>query len=239
MKKNHLSIIIPCYNECNRLPQYLDTLMITFQKKSNVDFIIVDDGSPKKEFLKLKENIEHHLSNPKIQLLRYELNLGKGGAIQFGLQVAKGNYVGFVDADGATPAYELQRIWDHIDTHKDIDLIVGSRIPMLGRSVKKSFYRHIANRVFSYYFHKIFKIQMYDPQCGCKIFKKSLYETMREKITDLRWLWDTQLIVLSYRNQKKIFEFPIDWNEIPDSKFNFLKDSWVVLYSAWKYRNII
>ncbi|TGL08542.1 glycosyltransferase [Leptospira bouyouniensis] len=238
MKKNHLSIVIPSYCEFDRLPKYLDTLVKTFQGNSNVDFIIVDDGSPKREFIKLKQNIQSHLSNPKIQLLHYESNIGKGGAIQFGLDVAKGNFVGFVDADGATPAYEVERLWNAIDTNKKIDLIAGSRIPMMGRNVKKSFYRHIANRLFSYYFNKIFDVPMYDPQCGCKIFKKSAYTKIKHKLTDLRWLWDTQLLVIFYRNQFTISEFPIDWNEIANSKFNFLKDSWIVLYSAWKYRNI-
>ncbi|TGL71505.1 glycosyltransferase [Leptospira levettii] len=238
MKNNHLSIVIPCYRELNRLPNYIESLISHFQFHTNIDFIIVDDGSPKNEFHQLKEKLELSISNSKLQLFHYEINLGKGGAISYGIAKSKGNYLGFIDADGATPAYEVERIWNYVNNNQELDLVIGSRIPMFGRKVSKSFYRHIANRMFSYYFNQIFKIQIYDPQCGCKIFKKSNYEIIKSKITDLRWLWDTQLTVLFYRNQFKISEFPIDWNQIPESKFSFFKDSLAVLYSVWKYRNI-
>ncbi|XDD45919.1 glycosyltransferase [Leptospira sp. WS39.C2] len=238
MKKKNLSIVIPCYRESKRLPTYLNSLVEMFQGNPNVNFIIIDDGSPHKEFSKLKQKIQNILSNPQFTLFHYEKNIGKGHAIQYGLEKTEGNYLGFIDADGATPAYEVKRMWDHINIHNEIDLIVGSRIPMHGKTVKKSFHRHIANRIFSFYFHKIFEIQIYDPQCGCKIFKRSSYDKIKGKITDLRWLWDTQLLILFHRNHQTIVEFPIDWNEIPNSKFSFFKDSFSVLLSIWKYRKL-
>lgn len=238
MAKNHLSLVIPCYRESERLPKFLESLLKTFKGSKSVDFLVVDDGTPLAEFEILKQKINHLLSNPQIQLLRYETNVGKGGAIQFGLKVAKGNYFGFVDADGATPAEEVFRTWNHINLHPEIDLLAGSRIIMMGRNVKKSFYRHVTNRIFSFYFSFIFRIQMYDPQCGCKIFKKSAYLQVIHKISDLRWLWDTQLLVLLIRNGFKIVEIPLDWQDIPGSKFSFLKDSFLVVFSVWKYRNI-
>lgn len=238
MVKNHLSLVIPCYRESERLPKFLESLLKTFKGSKSVDFLVVDDGSPLAEFEILKQKINHLLSNPQIQLLRYETNLGKGGAIQFGLNIAKGNYYGFVDADGATPAEEVFRTWKHINLHPEIDLLAGSRIIMMGRNVKKSFYRHLTNRIFSFYFTLVFRIQMYDPQCGCKIFKKSAYKQTIHKISNLRWLWDTQLLVLLIRNGFNIVEFPLDWQDIPGSKFSFLRDSVRVVYSVWKYRNI-
>lgn len=238
MKKNQLSIVIPCYRENNRLPKFLDSLVQMFQGNPEINFVIVDDGSPIYEFLELKEKIGTILSNPQFQLLHYEKNMGKGNAIQLGIENSNGNYLGFIDADGATPAYELKRMWDHINSQSEIDLIAGSRIPMHGKTVKKTLHRHIANRIFSYYFHQLFEIQIYDPQCGCKIFKRSSYDQIKQKITDLRWLWDTQLLILFQRNQFSILEFPIDWNEIPNSKFSFFRDSLSVLVSLWRYRNL-
>lgn len=238
MVKNHLSLVIPSYRESERLPLFLESLLDTFKGSKSIEFIVVDDGSPLEEFKTLNIKIKHLLSNPQLKIIRQETNSGKGSAIQLGLQNAKGNYYGFVDADGATPAYEVLRIWNYANDHKEIDLLAGSRIIMMGRNVKKSFYRHLTNRIFSFYFSLIFQIQMYDPQCGCKIFKKSSYLEVIQKISDLRWLWDTQLLVLLFRNGFKIEEFPVDWKDIPGSKFSFMKDSIRVVLSTWKYRNI-
>lgn len=172
MVKNHLSLVIPCYRESERLPKFLESLLKTFKGTKSVDFLVVDDGSPIAEFEILKEKINHLLSNPQIQLLRYKNNLGKGGAIQFGLNVAKGNYFGFVDADGATPAEEVFRSWNHINNHPEIDLLAGSRIIMMGRNVKNLFTVTLPIEFFHSTLHLCFESKCMIRSVAAKYSKK-------------------------------------------------------------------
>lgn len=241
-----LSIIIPAYNEATRLPRFLDDLFLEFSQNlknpTAVEIILVDDGSMPENYALLCRAIENIPipQNIHFQFLRYERNRGKGGAIAYGIANAHSiMYLSFVDADGATPAYEVRRAWEQVQFDNSIDYLAGSRIVMFGRKVSKTFKRHLTNRIFSTYFTLIFGIKMYDPQCGMKFFRKSCYESVQDYITDFRWLWDTQLTVLIYRfAQYKMIEFPIDWTDIPGSKISIWKDSLKMLFLLWKYRNI-
>jgi glycosyltransferase involved in cell wall biosynthesis len=108
MDSKFLTIIIPCYKEVDRLPLFLNDLY-TQLNHLDINFIIVDDGSPIEDFNKMKNLIDPFLSE-KFKLLRYEKNLGKGGAISYGLTHASSDYIGFVDADGSIPFYEIENI---------------------------------------------------------------------------------------------------------------------------------
>jgi glycosyltransferase involved in cell wall biosynthesis len=233
-----LSIILPCYRENLRLPAYLEDLLITFKNEKTVEWILVDDGTPSLEFESLRIKIAHLLTGKNLTQHRYEKNTGKGEAIRFGIERSQGHYVGFVDADGSTPAAEVFRIWQYLQSRPEVDLVSGSRIVMLGRVVKKSLTRHSMNRIFATIFTWIYGIRMYDPQCGCKFFKRTKYESIKNSITNFRWLWDTQLTILFYRKGYHIQEFPIDWQERSGSKVNLLVDSITMFFALFQSRNI-
>lgn len=230
-----VSLVIPCFKEEDRLPFFLKELHKRVLEFPEVEFLIVDDGTPQKFFFNLREKLSPYLSE-QIRLFHYEVNLGKGNAISYGLTHAKGQILGFVDSDGAIPAMEVFRLIQYIQSSPRLDLLAGSRILMLGKRVERGLKRHLSNRIFATYFSNLFGIKMYDSQCGIKLFKREAYESIKEKITDKRWLWDTQLIVQFHRNGFLMEEIPIDWSDQPGSKVSLIKDSFRMFFKLLQYK---
>ncbi len=232
--KIKFSIVMPCYKEENRLPAYLKELKETL-KEIPVELIIVDDGSPIESFNRLRDKISGELSG-SIFLHRYERNQGKGFAISHGIHQANGEIVGFLDSDGAIPAYEVKNLLNIYSDNNSFDMLLASRIKMLGKNVDRSFMRHLSGRVFVTFISTLFNIPVYDSQCGFKLFKKNSYESLKNKITDTRWVWDTQLLILFFLNKKKIHEVPIDWSGVADSKVYMLSDSLKMLLKMYNFK---
>ncbi len=234
IKKIELTIIIPSYKESDRLPIFLSSLIKNMPQ--DIRFIIVDDGSPIKDYNLLLERVKPFLSQ-KVSLLRYEKNRGKGGAIEFGLEHANTEYVGFLDADGSIPYYEVINLWQYTKMHPDLDLILSSRIKLLGKQIDRTLKRHLSGRIFVTYLNFLFNVPVYDSQCGYKIFKKSLFNSIQVNIINKRWLWDTELVILSYLNGYKCIEIAIDWKDVQGSKVSYLIDSLFILIDIFKFKN--
>lgn len=237
MSDSLLTIIIPCYKESNRLPEYLGDIHKNLNNLE-VKFIIVDDGSPLEDFIKMESLIKPYL-NDKINLLRYERNLGKGGAISFGISNTQSEYVGFLDADGSIPFYEVKNLIDNLHKNREIDMLVASRILMLGKKIERNFLRHLIGRLFSTFLNILFPMNVYDSQCGFKIFSKNKYTEISKYITDYRWLWDTQVLILFYLFNFKIIEYPIDWKEKSGSKLVIFVDALKMLWGLLEFKKKI
>ncbi len=231
-----ISLIIPCYNESKRLPIFLDSIK-SLVEKYPIELIIVDDGSSTKDFELLSQRITPCLSN-KIQLKHYEVNKGKGGAIQYGIENSNGDYIGFVDADGAIPPYEVENFIQYIQKNQQDDMIISSRIRILGKTVSRSLKRHLSGRVFITILNLLFSIPVYDSQSGLKIFKREKFNLIKDRISDFRWLWDTQVLILFHKSNFKIIEIPIDWSDIPGSKVNLIRDSVLMFVRLLKFKRI-
>jgi len=114
----YLSVLIPAYNEESRLPQTLDsTFKFLDTKEYTYEVIVIDDGS-------VDKTAELAKSNPnfpdKLKLIRHSYNSGKGYAIKIGVQNARGEYIIYVDADGATPIEEIDKLFNAVNNGYDI-----------------------------------------------------------------------------------------------------------------------
>lgn len=233
-----LTIVIPCYNEQDRFPIFFQQLCKDLEGVNDIQIFIIDDGSELVNYNTMVDKIQKIPSQLNYKLIRYEKNKGKGFAISKGIEEANTDYVGFVDADGAVPGYEILNLWNYLKNNPNVDYVSGARIIMLGKKVYKSFPRHISSRIFATYFTLIYGIKMYDPQCGLKLFKKSAYLQVFSSIQDFRWLWDTQLTVLLHKKKYNLEEIPIDWKEVRGSKVSILKDSISMFFKLLHYRKI-
>lgn len=234
--KVRLTIVIPSFKEADRLPVFLSSL--TENRPDDISYIIVDDGSPIEDFNLLVERVRPYL-NSQVTLLRYETNRGKGGAIEFGLEHANTEYVGFLDADGSIPHYEVINLWEFTKSNLHLDLILSSRIKLLGKQIDRSIKRHISGRIFVTYLNYLFNVPVYDSQCGFKIFKLSLYNSIKSKIINKRWLWDTELLILSYLKGFNCAEVAIDWKDVQGSKINLISDAMKMALGLWNFKNKI
>lgn len=225
-------LVIPCFYESERLPTFLSELITAFENDAALKILVVDDGSSKSEQEILQNRIFEVLKAFPERALSVEIQLnpsnsGKGGAVYSGWNTASSeDFLMFVDADGATSAGEVKRMVEHVRAQNDLNTaIFASRVKMLGRKVSRLWKRHLMGRVYATFVSEIFKIPIYDSQCGCKLVPRHAYEKVREHLTIQGFAFDVDLLLALSHHGFKTVEFPVDWEEIPGGKVHLFRDS--------------
>lgn len=230
------SIVIPAFNEKERLSSFLFNLTEEISKSNlNGEIIIVDDGSRKDDY-RYYLNIISRLNNASVRILRHPRNMGKGAAIKTGFKDAKGTWIGFVDADGAISSKEVMRLLKIALSSTDLDGIFGSRVMMLGYNIDRKFMRHLGGRILTTLLYFFLRIPVYDSQCGYKIFRASKILPLINICKEQGYLLDLELITIGYRNKLNFLEVPISWKDIPGGKVNLMIDGWKMLMGLWRIR---
>jgi len=218
--------LIPCYNESQRLD--VDLYRQIVSNNPLLDFYLLNDGSSDNtlDFLyKVSEG------NKNVIVKDFNPNRGKSGVIQSGmLELSESNYdyVGFLDADFATPFEEFKRLTEIVEK-EDYDVIFGSRVKLKGWGIIRNPIRHWFSRIVLTVIDTLFKLEIYDTQCGCKIFKRELISICFTERFVTKWLFDIEVFIRYLRNtdSPKIKEIPLyRWEEIKGSKLkisDFLK----------------
>jgi glycosyltransferase involved in cell wall biosynthesis len=192
MNAEPIAWVVPCFNEAARLAKAA-FLALADQPASSIVF--VDDGSSDETLLRLREIAAERPE--RVSVVALPRNRGKAEAIRQGVVHAlegSCNLIGFADADLATPVTELKRLADMIRTG-DHDLVVGSRVQLLGRAIHRRHLRHYVGRVFATCASLALGLAVYDTQCGAKVFRRSegLRAAMGEPFKS-RWAFDVELL---------------------------------------------
>lgn len=185
-------IIVPCYNERNRLKTYEFNSFL--KRNSHVSFIFVNDGSTDNtnELIETIKNV-----NPKrVEYLAFTQNRGKAEAVRNGVLRAiedGARNIGYWDADLSTPLEFIDRMVERIN--EDITFVLGSRVKMLGCQIERLPLRHYAGRLFATLASVIIDLPIYDTQCGAKIFRNNLeiQKAFSHPFT-VNWSFDVELI---------------------------------------------
>jgi len=224
--KSHIKFIIPCYNEAGRLnlAAFIDFLDST--SGQNVSFLFVDDGSKDDTKKMLHDFSSRHES---IDLLALVKNVGKAEAIRQGfLSVNEQlDYLGYLDADLATPLSEINHFRKIIGEKKRPILIMGSRVGLLGYSeIKRNMTRHYLGRIFATVVSNILQLPIYDTQCGAKIIQAQIAKEVFRDAFISKWLFDVELIFrikkLKSDYRSRIVEVPLrKWEDKAGSKIAF------------------
>ena len=219
-------IIIPCYNEANRLQ--LEVFKIFQEHNVMFDLCFVNDGS--KDDTKTVLNTFFEESN-NTTVIHLEKNTGKAEAIRHAvLNLAKPyTYVGYLDADLSTPLNEIERLLTLAKTEKKA-FVLGSRIKVLGASINRKFYRHFFGRIVATFIDSfILKLEIYDTQCGAKIIETSLAKSIFSEPFKSKWLFDVELLARikqQYGNtycKSNILEEPLkQWHDTSNTRISFL-----------------
>lgn len=219
-------IIFPCYNEAERLP--VNDFKDFIAENNEISFLFVNDGSTDNTSEVLKELED---SDERISVLNLHENSGKGEAVRQGIMAAAGHnseYIGFMDADLATPLMEVQKFIELLDKN-DFELVSGLRLARLGAKVKRKLSRHYIGRVFATVVSNLMRVEVYDTQCGAKFFERQLAEKVFQKPFKSKWLFDIEVfkrIIELYGREKSvqvIYEYPlITWIDIRGSKLKIL-----------------
>lgn len=221
-----LSVIIPAYNEANRLSRTLPQIkcfLDSFQQPFEV--WVIDDGAEDETRQVVQRFLE---ANPNFSLfLNPERpNKGKGYSVKEGFQLARYDWVLFSDADLSTPLSEINNFWPYTDTH---DVIIASRDKPGAKVEAQPFYRKLMGRIFSLLSNMITWLGIRDTQCGFKMFSRRSGEVIFPRMTVTGFGFDVELLYLAAKHGFAIKELPVTWINDQDSKIDNFQDSWQML----------
>lgn len=243
MKTISLCLIVPCYNEEKRLnlAKFEDFL----NSHRDISICFVNDGSKDQTLNILKEFSN---SNERASFLDLSKNGGKAEAVRQGFlhHIDKDfDYIGYWDADLATPLSEVDPIFNMAIKHNAIS-VMGSRILRLGGNINRVWYRHILGRTFATSASILLNLPIYDTQCGAKIFNRELYTKIFNEAFNSYWLFDVELLfrIKDLKGQNvddlRIYEYPLSsWKDETGSKLkitDFLKAPFELIKIYLKHR---
>jgi glycosyltransferase involved in cell wall biosynthesis len=216
------TIVIPCYNESTRLP--VKTIEEYLTANANVSFILIDDASTDDTAELIRALADKH---DRVDALYQPLNSGKAEAVRRGINTALENspaYVGYWDADMATPLSEINNFLSFFNTC-DYSAVFGCRLARLGAKIYRKDTRHFIGRVFATAVSNLLRIKVYDTQCGAKIFTAGLAREIFAQPFITRWLFDVELLkrIIKLHGREKtakiVYEYPLmHWQDVGGSK---------------------
>lgn len=157
-----ISIIVPFHNERENLPQLLTEIHAAMKERA-YEVLLVDDGSTDKSVSEIKDRLE----DKKVQLIRMGRQMGKGKALNAGIERSTGEYIVFMDADLQDDPTDIPKLLEKLE--EGYDLVNGIRYNRKDNVIIKS-YSGVAGWFLKTFLHSPFT----DINCGFKIFKKKL-----------------------------------------------------------------
>jgi glycosyltransferase involved in cell wall biosynthesis len=241
-------LVVPCYVEAERLSPaaFLDVL----PTRSWLTFLFVDDGSHDATAQVLEGMTAARPG--QVRMLRLDVNSGKAEAVRRGILESASDapeYVGFWDADLSTPMEAIDDFVALVRSRPDVDLVLGSRVNLMGRDIRRSPARHYLSRVFATAASEALDLPVYDTQCGAKLFRASpeVLGLFAEPFRS-RWVFDVEILerylALPVRDggpprPARIYELPLlAWHEVAGSKLRVWDFLWsfVDVFGVWRRR---
>lgn len=237
MKDFYLSIIIPAYNEENRIVCSLDKLVkFINDNKYDCEIIIVNDGSKDKTVQLVHEFFsKHNLHN--YLLVNNETNKGKGFSVRKGLEKASGQFVLFTDADFSTPIEESRKMLEFLNNGYDI--VIGSRALKDSKLIKKqNKIRMYMGKFFNFMVQMTTGLEFKDTQCGFKMFTIEAVKLLLSYLKIDDFSFDVEMLYVAKKLSLKIKEMPVSWINSPSSKVKIFSDSLKMFLSLIKIKKI-
>jgi dolichyl-phosphate beta-glucosyltransferase len=233
-----LSVVIPAYNEEARLPETLRKT-VSWCDAYDLEFevIVVDDGSRDGTVALGRVFAE---SDQRIRVLACA-HMGKGAAVRTGMLDAKGHFVLFMDADGATPLSEIPKLIAGID--EGYDVAIGSRVVRREgeAEVKTPLHRLVIGRTFAFFTGLLALGGIADTQCGFKMFRREVAVAIFSRQKTVGFAFDVEILFIARRLSLSVLEIPVNWVAQPGSKVNLVTDSfrmlWDICRISWLHRN--
>ncbi|MBS3140784.1 glycosyltransferase family 2 protein [Candidatus Woesearchaeota archaeon] len=216
-----LSIIIPAYNEEERIEKTLNSYFSFFNKKFSIkeyEIIVIPNNCSDSTVNILKKLGKKH---ENLVFKEFKKKIGKAGALIEGFKLAEGNLIGFVDADNSAPPESFFRLLNNINNN---DGVIGSRwIKGAEIELEQPLARRILSRIFNLLVRIIMGLHYHDTQCGCKLFKKEAIKSILPNLEYTKWSFDIELLYQMKRINAKIKEIPIKWADDSRTHLNIAK----------------
>jgi dolichyl-phosphate beta-glucosyltransferase len=221
-------------------------------RASNLHFLFVNDGSTDNTQEKL--DVLREACPSRIRYINMERNRGKAEAVRHGFLdafISGFDGIGYWDADLATPLDAIPKFCELLE-NGSLDGVIGSRVLLLGRQIRRNPVRHYVGRVFATFASLTIGLPIYDTQCGAKIFRHT--ERLRQVFRTpfrVKWTFDVEILA-RFLLLERIFdepiirgrfvEYPLErWDDVPGSKIkgmDFLRGAWELLVIGYGFRGV-
>jgi len=189
-----VTVVVPCFNEERRLD--VDAFSAARVEGWELEFVFVDDGSTDGTRAVLDRLRDKHLD--RVRVLKLPVNQGKAEAVRRGvLHALEGSpdAVGFWDADLAAPLTELPAFAKVLTDRPEVEIVIGSRVKLMGRRIERQAWRHYLGRVFATAASMALALPVYDTQCGAKVFRATpTVARVFERPFLARWVFDVEIL---------------------------------------------
>ena len=229
-----ISVVIPAYNEENRLPLTVNRIHGYLSRRSfPFEIIIVDDCSTDRTI----EIAEQFCRSKHVtRLVRNSANYGKGFSVKQGVLEARGHYILFSDADLSTPIEELERLLQTMMDGK-CDIAIASRAHRDSDiRVFQPWYRSAMGQTFNKLVQMLAVKGFKDTQCGFKCFTRSAAMRIFPQQQLSRFSFDVEVLYIAQKAGYVIQEFPVTWINSPDSRVHVIADSARMLVDLLRIR---
>ncbi|MFH0773112.1 MAG: glycosyltransferase [bacterium] len=218
-RKIALSLLIPVYNEKDRIHNLNILWRFIKSKKYIKKLIIIDDGSTDNT----KSFLLEFQKKSKCTIISYRKNKGKGWAIKKGVEVATGTHVVFMDADLSTPPKMLGILNNFIQKK---DIIIGTRKNSKATLLhKQPKIRENMGNFFTLLSQTILSVHVSDFTCGFKCFSLKAAKKIFKKQHITRWAFDSESLFLAKKYGYSIEEIPVEWSDVRGTKVQFPQDA--------------
>lgn len=224
-----VSIIIPCYNEENIIEDSVNQICeIMDNTKFSYEIIFVDDKSKDRTV----EKINRIIANRNMRAIFHDENEGRGKSVTDGIQIAKGDIVGFIDIDLEIHARYIPSLVLAIKNGADV--ATAWRIYKFKVS---RLLRFIASKGYNFLVRNFLGVRLKDTETGLKLFNRNKLLPILEKIESKHWFWDTEIMSRCYFSKLKISEVPALYLPRTDKKstVRLFRDSYDYFINLLKF----
>ena len=209
-----LSLIIPVYNEEERVDEPLPAVFEYCSRFAQHEILFVDDGSTDSTPDRLSAIAG---SCPLVRLIRLPVNRGKGAAVRAGLLEARGAVHLFSDADFSTPITEADKLLDSISS--GFDVAIGSRGLAASNIIEaQPWYREAAGKMGNVLARALLPLDIEDTQCGFKMFTERASKLIAPRLRVQGFAFDMEMLVIARQQGLEIAEIPVIWRNVLGSK---------------------
>ena len=217
-----LSIVVPCYNEEQRLPRTIEQVQRYLDARNLAhELILVDDGSVDGTRMIMDAAAERY---PAVRVEVLPHNRGKGRALAVGVEAAKGDEVLITDADLSTPIEELEKLQAALGGGAGV--AIGSRALRASRvEISQPIYRVVMGKVFNLIVQAVLLPGIWDTQCGFKLFRADVAHSVFARLETDGFGFDPEVLYHARKQGVKIAEVPVVWRNSAPTKVSPVRSS--------------